>query len=294
MTHSDLNPRTVQALLDLNPAPASTLTAGERRRAAATLEHILTGPDHTGTLGRGTAGRPPRARAPRTRRLALLGAATLVVTTAAVGAQVLGGGNTAYATWTATPDRPASSQEARAATACRDSLTGSLNVTPQSDPDALLRRSLPNAAPLVAEQRGHWTLVVLGDGRGLDAACLTETRTDGPSHSSFSAVAYRAGVALAPRDVLVTNGGTGGSADHLISLLIGYVGKDITALTVHTAEHGPVTATVDNGRVAAWWPGPEGIDVTDPRLTTTAEVTITYTDDTTQDRQLNVGQTSRQ
>jgi hypothetical protein len=286
MTRNDLDVTTRQALLDMDPAPVALDTAAKLRADESLSRILATEPSAP------RAGDWARTRPGPVRKVVLIGAATIVTTAVAVSSQLVGDGNPAYATWTATPHKATPTHETVATDACRDSLLDSLDATPQIDPTGVTRHALHSASTVLAEQRGDWTLVVLADRGGLDASCVTQD-DGGPLTNSFSAVAYRDSVHLGPRDVLVTNGGTGGSKDNLISVLIGFVGTDVTGVTIHTAEHGDVTATVTNGRVAAWWPGPTGVSVSDPRLGTAASTTISYSDGTTQTRQLDVGRIQR-
>lgn len=288
MTRTDLDETTRQALIDMDPAPI-VMHGAAKRQADQTLARILATPR--------TARQGPNAlrTAPRpARRVVFIGAATIATTAVVVGAQLISGsGNPAYATWTATPQHPSVTKEAAATDTCRSSLLKSLEATPQSDPNGVSRRALKGASALLSEQRGDWTLVVLGDSGGLDASCVTQTSSS-TSDNSFSAVAYRDSVHLGPRDVLVTNGGSGGSTNSLMSVLIGFVGTDVTDVTVHTPDHGDVTATVTNGRVAAWWPGPTGVSVSNPAgAATAADTTLSYSDGTSEERRLDVGPNPR-
>ena len=283
MTRNLLDDTTRQALIGLDPAPAD-LDAADMKRADESLTRILTTdldePPISGFV-------PPVPR--RMRRVALLGAVAMVAAVAIVGTQLFGGGSPAYASWTATPHQPTASQEVSAATACRESLLASLEETPQSDPGGVTRTALRRASTVLAEQRGDWTLVVLGDSSGLDASCVTQDDDGAASDNSFEASGYRESLDLGPRDIFVSSGGTGGSRNNLISVLIGFVGTDVTGVTVHTPEHDEVTATVANGHVAAWWPGPRGVSVSDPQLGTAVNATVTYSDGTTEERRLDIG-----
>ena len=44
--------------------------------------------------------------------------------------------------------------------------------------------------------------------------------------------------------------------DGWFSLVQGYVGTDVTGVTVHTSAGTDVETSVANGRFAAWWPSP--------------------------------------
>ena len=282
MTRNLLDDTTRQALLGLDPG-AAELDAAEVTRADATLARILTADLKVLPISGSV---PPHPR--RMRRVALLGAAAMVAAVAVVGTELLGGGSPAYASWTATPHQPTTSQQIAAATACRESLLASYADTPPRDPGGLTRNALRRASAVLAEQRGDWTLVVLGDRGGLDASCVVQDDNGSATDKSWEASGYRESLDPGPRDIFVSSGGTGGSRNNLLSVLIGFVGTDVTGVTVHTAEND-VTATVENGHVAAWWPGPRGVSVTDPQLGTTVNATVTYSDGTTEERRLDVG-----
>ena len=287
MTRNSLDDTTRQAFLGLDPAPAD-LDAAEMKRADDSLARILTADLDVPPIGGSVPSRPRRMR-----RVALLGAAAVVAAVAVVGTQLLGGGSPAYASWTATPHQPTTSQAVAATTACRESLLSSYEDTPQSDPGGVTRAALRQASAVLAEQRGDWTLVVLGDGGGLDASCVTQNDDGAPSDNSFAASGYRDPLNLGPRDIFVSSGGSGGSTNNLMSVLIGFVGTDVTGVTVHTTEDGEVAATVANGHVAGWWPGPSGVSVSDPQLGTAVDATVTYSDGTTEERRLDVGPNPR-
>ncbi|QKE84320.1 hypothetical protein [Arthrobacter sp. NEB 688] len=283
MSRTDLDATTRAALTALDPAPRD-LDDGQRARAAATLERVLAAPPAPSA-----APAPPARRRPTGRRLALTGvaaAATAVV--GVVGVQVLDGGDTAYATWTATPHRPTTPEQLAATDECRDSLTDTLRGD-GLDPTGLSRSTIERAGAVLTEQRGAWTLVVLGDDRGFDATCITED-AGLLGGSAFGSMGYATDApALGDRDVLVTSGGSGGSSDRMVSVLVGLVGPEVAAVTVHTPEHGDVVATVADGHLAAWWPGPVGVGPDDPSLDTTPPATVTYTDGTRREVRLGVG-----
>ncbi len=280
MSRSDLDATTRAALTALDPAPRE-LDDAQQRRAAATLERVLAAPP---------APVPPRP-APRRRtgrRLALTGAAAAATAVVGlVGVQALGGGDSAYATWTATPHRPTTPEQLAAADDCRDSLVDSLR-SDGPDPTGVSRGTIERAPVVASEQRGAWTLVVLGDDRGFDATCISEDRLLGGS--AFGSMGYATDApTVGERDVLVTSGGSGGSSGRMVSVLVGLVGPQVAGVTVHTPDHGDVVATVAAGHLAAWWPGPVGVTPDDPILDTTPPATVTYTDGSTREVRLGVG-----
>ena len=192
--------------------------------------------------------------------------------------QLLGAGDPAYATWTATPHAPTTPQQLAAADSCRASLVDSL--TGGDDPTGVTPDRVRRAGVVLSEQRGAFTLVVLGDDGGFDASCITE---DGPllGGSGFGSMGVSRPSTIGPREVLVTSGGSGGSDGNMVSVLFGYVGPDVAGVTVHTPDRGDVRATVANGHLAAWWPGDSQENAGQGPLST-----ITFTDGTSETRPL--------
>ena len=265
-----LDPVTRDALTGLDPAPR-TLDAAQQARADATLARILDGPPAPEVT---PAAPPVRRRGPR---LAVVGGLATAVTVGIVGVQVLQGGDTAYATWTATPSPPTTPQELEASDACRDSLAESLVGEDGTDPTGVTENRIRRAGVVLAERRGDWTLVVLGDDGGLDASCVTQ---DG---RLFGGVGFGS-MGVSPltdaqgREILVTSGGAGGSSGEMMTVLFGLAGPEVESVIVHTPDHGDVAATVSEGHLAAWWPGPVDPDGASPGFAPPA--TVTYTDGT--------------
>ncbi|QIM20493.1 hypothetical protein G7075_03960 [Phycicoccus sp. HDW14] len=287
MSRTDLDPTTTRALSALDPSPARALSASEQQGADALLARILATPT-TGEDARPT----PTASRRTARRLAVVGGLAAASTAGIVAVQVLGGGDSAYATWTATPHRPTTPEQLAAADSCRDSLSDSLSGGPEGDPTGVTHAVVARAGVVLSEQRGDWTLVVLGDRQGFDATCITDDPgLLGGSGSAFGSMGYATGgTDVGAREVLVTSGGSGGSSDHLVSVLVGLVGPEVAAVTIHTPEHGDVVATVGAGHLAAWWPGPTGVGLEDPSLDTTPPATVTYKDGTSAHVRLGVGE----
>ncbi len=284
MTRNLLDDTTRQALLGLDPGAAELDTA-EMKRADATLARILTADPKVLPLGGPV---PPRPR--RMRRVALLGAAATVAAVAVVGTELIGGGSPPYASWTATPHQPTTSPADRRGHRLPRVAAGLVRGHPPKRPG---QRDPHRAAPgFCSPRRATRRLDPGGAGRQRRTRRFlssSKTTTAPLPTTPQGSSGYRESLNLRPRDILVSSGGTGGSRNNLMSVLIGFVGTDVTGVTVHTAEHDDVTATVENGHVAAWWPGPRAVSVTDPQLGTTVNATVTYSDGTTEERRLDVG-----
>lgn len=240
---------TTAALRDLDPAPTTVLTDAERERADAAFARILATPS--------TDRVPEKSERPQRRLTRLLVPVGLVgAAGVAVPALLLGGGS-AFASWTPTPEPLTGVAVAQAATACRAALA----VTDQGE------------RVVIAERRGGWTYVLLA-GPDSEATCLMPeglvdqedpaadaregfmgSYTSDPSEAPTLA---RSGIIGYGAAGSVTTDGLWGFGDdkEWITNVDGYVGSDVTGVTVHTPIGTDVEASVANGRFAAWWPSP--------------------------------------
>ena len=229
------------ALRDLDPAPKIALTAAERQHAADTFARIIATPS-----GEPTPGELVRSRRRRWQLLApvgLLGAAG-----AAMAALLLGSGS-ALASWTPTPEPLSPAETSAAANTCR----GDFGIPASGE------------ATLLAERRGKWTYVLISGPKG-EGSCLMRNDVVGHDPSGNDVLGnYEYDTNLdAPtvaRDRMVEMGSTASSIDEgwlrddsWLTWTYGYVGSDVTGVTVHTPLGFDVEASVDNGRFAAWWP----------------------------------------
>lgn len=216
---------TTTALRDLDPARESGLSDAERERAEAAFARIVATP-----VDLAPARRPRRVRLLAGAVLAGAGIATLP-------ALLLGGGD-AFGSWTPTPE-PLSASAARAAEArCR---------APFDVPDRGLRVAL-------AERRGAWTYVLLAGPRG-EAGCLMPN--DGGEVVGSGTSDPVAPPALAPDGLDETSSMTNVTDEGSYSLTEGFVGRDVTGVTVHVSTGLDIQASIADGRFAAWWPSVE-------------------------------------
>lgn len=222
------------ALRDLDPAPRAELTREELDRADATFARIVATPCDEPV--RGELDRPPRSR----RRLLV---AAGLAGTAGVAIPLLLGGSSAYGSWTPTPVPLTGVGAARAATTCRADLDA---------PDRGERVA-------VAERRGGWTYVLLA-GPGTEAICLMPDDLVGlgPTDRGEFFGSYDMDAPAPPRlgpDRIDEATNMQGSTDEGWFLWVeGYVGGDVTGVTVHTSSGLDVEASVSGNRFAAWWP----------------------------------------
>jgi hypothetical protein len=250
MTKNSAFQRTAAAMRDLDPAAATTLTEDERERANATLAWILATP-------RAESGRDvpvPRSPRRRARALASVGLLVAVAIVVAVAVPTVLGGQSAFASWTATPSPLSPSNERAAMKACL----------------ANISLDAGGARVAIAERRGGWNYILL-EGRG-EGDCLMpdsmiageETRADGftgsydpeppkavtpPRDRIYEAEVTQSPVARDSCLPLFTN------CDDWYALVVGYAGSDVTAVTVHPPTGPAVEASLADGRYAAWWPG---------------------------------------
>ncbi|MBT0770298.1 hypothetical protein KIH74_15255 [Kineosporia sp. J2-2] len=236
---------TTAALRDLDPAGPADLSDAEHERADATFARILAtpGPDPLPQ-------EPDRLRRRRGRLLVPVGLAG-----AAVAALLLSGGSPAFASWTPKPQVLTGAAATEAVTACR----------------AAYGLSDQGAPAVLAERRGEYTYVLI-EGPRAEASCLMSDRfleqADYRNPGNGFMGGYTADPAGAPsvaRDGLVETDSMGGSftvpsrwpfitRDGWADWVAGYVGSDVTGVTVHPPVGPDVEASVANGRFATWWP----------------------------------------
>lgn len=234
-------------LREMDPAPR-ILTEDERHRATATrdqnlstpgVEHVRTGP----------------ARKNRHRGRAL--AAAAIAATAAVAVPAVIGGGSAFASWTATPQPLSRPDAAGAATTCQSAL----GIDDRS------------ARAVISEKRGGWAYVLIDSSAG-EGACLMPEDLIGTSDSAARKKGFFGTFSPDPeaptpaRDGIIEDHSMGGtvslpgrlpftSTDGWFSWVSGYVGSDVTGVTVHPPVGPDVEATVSQGRFSAWWPAGE-------------------------------------
>jgi hypothetical protein len=255
MNKHTVDAMTTAALRDLDPAGTSVLTDAERERADATFARILATPSHDHVPEKSV--RPRRRWSRRLVPVALVGAA--------VPALLLSGGP-AFASWTSKPEPLTGAAATEAATTCLDALGA------QKPPQSRGPAGPDQAEPIViAERRGEWTYVLI-TGPKLEASCLLPDDLIGedfpPNHKgggySGNYTQDPAEVPTLARDALVetismgdVHDGTGlwpFSTDQYFVSVEGYVGSDVTGVTVHYPGVPDIQASVKSGRFAAWWP----------------------------------------
>jgi hypothetical protein len=246
MNKHTVDTMTTAALRDLDPAGPTVLTVAERERADATFARILATPSHDHV--------PEKSDRPRRRWTRLLVPVGLVGAT--VTALLLSGGS-AFASWTPKPEALTGAAATEAATTCR----AILEVPDQAEP------------LVIAERRGEWTYVLI-DGPKVQASCLMHNDLIGQENPPHQDLGFMGGYDPDPveaptlaRDRIVQTGSMEGSVptpsrwpwpftahDGYISWVEGYVGSDVTGVTLHPPVGPDVEASVRSGRFTAWWP----------------------------------------
>ncbi|MFI6097674.1 hypothetical protein ACIA8G_19095 [Lentzea sp. NPDC051213] len=149
----------------------------------------------------------------------------------------------AFASWSAEPRAPGAESFA-AADKCRETFDNM--TTPEQDKAAresgIPVKPRPTNAALV-DQRGTITLVVLTDPESV-GYCL------------FTGSYWMIGMGGPEGDsrFLATRTGRGADDKDPARVLLGHVDPEVRGVRVDTADGKQVTATIDRGWVAAWWP----------------------------------------
>lgn len=221
------------------PADATARTAdGLSERALADLERIVAEP-------RDTAAPTTSLSARRTRPRVVVGlaAAASLAVAGVLAPSALGGGDQAFASWTPVPAGLGAAQVDAAGQSCRDQL---------AEADA----AAADAEVVLAERRGEWTTAVLGGPDGFSGLCITDASTGWFRHDMIGSVGAATGLPdPGARDVVATDLGTGTLGAGDVSLAAGLVGTDVVRVSLRSATHGTVEATVAGGRFALWAPG---------------------------------------
>ena len=268
-------------LRGLDPADRRIDAGGSRARAD--LDAILaTDPTPaprrltvTSVVG-GRPGRPTRTR----RRLVLVGAMVAGVAAGMVVLPPLAGGDRAFATWTVTPGRMSMQQQADAVAGCRTSHADGAGSVAQQAVD------LAEADAVIAERRGVWNTVVLAGADGFSALCISDDSAHLFADAMIGSIGTPTGYAVpAPREVVATDLGVGTMSAGDISLAAGLTGSDVASVVYPSRAHGPVTATVNQGHFALWFPGEELMTASSEGI----EVDVTYLDGTTATVRLDLG-----
>ena len=172
-------------------------------------------------------------------RVALVVAAVAALV---VAIPLFGGGQNAYAGWTAYPAALSTGQQSTVARQCEEWTEESITKAPTQ--------------VVLSERRGGIGLALLSGPGGLLVTCQ-QTLGGSGEPSGGSSETYLTDIPA--RDEILSDGGSGFSEDDgepIYRVVSGRVGADVTGVVVHTAEQGDVIASVEGGYFTAWWPGP--------------------------------------
>lgn len=223
-----MNPETL--LTHLDPSPLENHLSDRARQDLHTI---------TSTLPISTKPAPRRILGIRRRPAALIGTAAATVCATVALTIGPGGGQPAFASWTAIPQALSRTSAQTAITSCTKSLA-TVGYRKQSSDIAL------------AERRGQWNAVQVTRPDGYSGTCI-----NGPDGGATGVGTV--GNAFTPppaRGVSVSDVGALTLQGHeSMTNLGGLAGNQVSAITIHTPSKGDVTATVQNGAFFAWWPG---------------------------------------
>lgn len=232
-------------------AAAEPLTVEERDRAKITLEQIVA-TEPASAAPQTTAPAPSRRG---WRHLVIVpvaaGAIALALIVGSIVVPGIGGDNAAYASWTGTPAPVAGDNLEVVASACKY----------QVDSYFTDWGNHPDKAKLVlAERRGAYVaLLYRTENPDTSASCLARNLK---GSTRVSNIQTGAGGSSGPAEKAppkgFTEGAIGGGevgGKPGFSITDGAVGDEVTGVTIHAGDL-KVKASVENGRYAAWWPGP--------------------------------------
>ena len=252
---------TDELLSTLDVAPSAPLTAAERGHSERLLLSVLADREPA------VAPRVRRARSSRGWVVAFAGALTLAVVGTAVVASHYGYfapaqpaaagplSTVALASWTSTPTPATSASPAVQAAEkwCVDRMTGG--------PGASSPATFTNI-----DQRGDVTSMFVNRA-GYAMLCIASADSTGFWEVDGDPSAAQS--ALAPTGVTIESGGGHGGGVTGLGYVEGRTGANVASISL-TAAGRTFTATVANGRWAAWWPDASGTGNLDGALTVTA------------------------
>ncbi len=165
-------------------------------------------------------------------------AAAAAATAAALGGVVISSGaSPSFASWTANPYQLSPASAAPAAAECKRSLVA--ERFPEGDAESL--------GPVVAEQRGDFTAVLLASPNGGWGVCLP--LRDGQLNGVGTVDPMPAGSVLVVDSVPGQLNGNGAAR-----MAVGRIDPTVRGVIVNTTDGRRVTASVAGGRFLAWWP----------------------------------------
>lgn len=221
------------------------IDVGADVRAREILDRVLAAPLAP------DAGRPARRagndRRRATRRVLAVGSAAAVVTLVSIAVPQLGGDDEALA-WSATPQALGADDARRAEQACIAAVV--------DDPSPVAGVDRSRMRPVITEERGSLVLVYLTDRAASPSESTCYVR-DGEVVSMGGSLATPQSPPAPPvaaNSILVGLGEVFSTPAGSIRGVSGRAGSEVVGVVFDTVAKGAVTATVDDGYVAAWWP----------------------------------------
>jgi len=251
----------------------TALTPDQQQRADAMLERIVTTP----TVAPGDLER--RAK-PRIRPMKLVGilVAAALLAIGMIAFPGSGRSSNAHASWTPTPSPVAAGDLDVVAHACRD------KVGDHSGPNGGVSFDSATIPVALAERRGDLVAVLFHQNNpDMAVACVATNR---PGSADVDDVNVGAGGSSGPAWTPAPDRITQGTIAQFrnqpaASVTQGAVGTNVATVTIHSAGQ-TFTATVRDGRYAAWWPGKAFTDAPrqpsgqgGPQVNLTYDVTLT-------------------
>jgi hypothetical protein len=234
------------ALLGLDAAETSAdLDVRADPRARELLAHVLSAP-LAGGAAQASAPAPGRRRL--VRLVAAVGAVGVAVAVATTAVPHLPGGEGEALAWSATPQALPADAAREAEQACTAAVL--------DDPSPVEGVDQSRMRPVITEARGSLVLVYLSD-RAPSPSESTCYVHDGQVVGMTGSLATPQSPPAPPvpaNSILVGLGAVSSGPWGSIRGVTGRVGRDVVGVVFDTVAKGPVTATVRNGHVAAWWP----------------------------------------
>jgi len=228
-------------------AADAALSSGQRKRADALLQQILTTPMPTDT----GAQVPVPARRRGRRAVVWVTVTAAAVTVGLVTISRSGGSGTAYASWAPSPLPVAAGDLDAVTRACRHELHS------YGHGGDLVRFDAATIPVILAERRGDYVAILFRqDNPDTSASCVAGNRP-GSIHVDHvdTGVGSSPGPATSPPPGQIIQSSISQFGGHNpASFADGAIGAHVAAVTIH-ADGRLVKATVSNGRFAAWWPG---------------------------------------
>ncbi len=169
------------------------------------------------------------------RRLVSVASVTAIVSTVAIILVELLSGSTAYATWSAVPDQLDAKTLALAGSSCHRNLTEHF------------QGRAANLLPVLGEQRGKFTAVILASGPNI-GICIT-----GMPHGDLGGILNLSATTTSGLTLDAAPGLLAG-AEAARETIGRVVDPNIVRIVVSTTDNRQVTASLAGGFYLAWWP----------------------------------------